>query len=84
MDLYYLKLFLYKYNLLLGGLLADDSIKAKRIKTIQDRYSSAKQWYVYRSKCRHYSVIQVVSGRVTGTNKRCGKNWIESITGVRI
>ncbi len=84
MDKYYLKRFLYNYNLLLGSLLADDSITAKRVKTIQDRYNSRKQWFVYRSKCSHYSVVQVVSGNIAGTSRRCGKRWIESITGVKI
>ena len=84
MDKYYLTRFLYGYNLLLGSLLSDESIKAKRVKTIQDRYNSSKQWFVYRSKCRHYSVVQVVSGNITGTSRRCGKRWIESITGVTL
>ena len=84
MDKYYLKRFLYNYNLLLGSLLADDLIKAKRVKTIQDRYNSSKQWFIYRSKCRHYSVVQVVSGDIAGTSRRCGKRRIESMTGVKL
>lgn len=46
---------------------------------IRDNYNPSKCWLIFKTKCGHYHLAQMVCGRITGLSLRCGKSRINEI-----
>lgn len=67
------------FDRLVAELKADEKVNQEAYARYTDRYNKDKCWHVYRTPCRHYTLVQTVEQQVTGVAKRIGKEFIQAV-----
>jgi hypothetical protein len=70
-----------KFDTLVGAYKADCFMNSKSIESIDKMWNESSFWYVYKSKCRHYSLVLTIGQNIVFCHNRCGKKIIDTFKG---